>query len=66
MSERSEALPRPEGEYFETNRFAGLSVLIGAIAFAALVVMALMRYFSHSGPRGLAHYPTEPEGDLDG
>jgi hypothetical protein len=38
MSERSQALPRPEGEFFETNRFAGLSVLLGAIAFVALVL----------------------------
>jgi len=37
MSERSQA-PQPEGEYFETNRFAGLSVLVGGIAFVALVL----------------------------
>jgi hypothetical protein len=38
MSERSQALPRPEGEYFETSRFAGLSVLLGGVAFVALVL----------------------------
>jgi hypothetical protein len=37
MSERSQA-PRPEGEYFEANRFAGLSVIIGGIAFVSLVL----------------------------
>src|SRR5437870_13227651 len=37
MSERSQA-PQPEGEYFETNRFAGISVLVGGIAFVALVL----------------------------
>jgi len=40
MSERSQA-PRPEGEYFETNRFAGLSVLLGGIAFVALVLCVI-------------------------
>jgi hypothetical protein len=38
MSERSEALPAPEGEYFETNRFGGLSILLGLVAFVALVL----------------------------
>jgi hypothetical protein len=37
MSERSQA-PRPEGEYFEANRFAGISVIVGAVAFVALVL----------------------------
>jgi hypothetical protein len=37
MSERSQA-PRPEGEYFEANRFAGISVIVGGIAFVALVL----------------------------
>jgi hypothetical protein len=40
MSERSQA-PRPEGEYFEANRFAGLSVLLGGIAFVALVLCVI-------------------------
>jgi hypothetical protein len=35
MSERSE-IPRPEGEYFEANRFGGLSILMALIAFVAL------------------------------
>ncbi len=38
MSERSQSLPRPEGEYFESTRFAGLSVLLGGVAFVALVL----------------------------
>jgi hypothetical protein len=38
MSDRSQALPTPEGEYFESNRFAGLSVLVGLIAFVALTL----------------------------
>src|SRR6266853_267857 len=41
MSERSQSLPRPEGEYFETNRFAGLSVLLGGVAFVALVLCVI-------------------------
>jgi len=36
MSDRSQALPTPEGEYFEGNRFAGLSLLVGLVAFVAL------------------------------
>src|SRR5437899_1341876 len=38
MSERSQAVPTPEGEYLEGNRFAGLSFLLGLIAFVALVL----------------------------
>src|SRR6266403_3348125 len=38
MSDRPHELPIPEGEYFETNRFGGLSVLLAAIAFVALVL----------------------------
>ena len=37
MSERSE-IPRPEGEYFERNRFGGLSILLALVAFVALVL----------------------------
>jgi hypothetical protein len=40
MSERSE-VPTPEGEYFENNRFGGLSLLVGLIAFVALVLCAI-------------------------
>jgi hypothetical protein len=40
MSERYQA-PRPEGEYFETNRFAGVSVIVGGIAFVALVLCVI-------------------------
>ena len=38
MSDRSHALPAPEGEHFESNRFAGLSVLLGLIALVALAL----------------------------
>src|SRR5438105_15763341 len=38
MSDRSQALPTPEGEYFESNRFAGLSLLFGLVAFVALAL----------------------------
>ena len=44
MSERSQALPRPEGEYFESSRFAGLSVLLGGVAFVALVLCVVGAY----------------------
>ena len=35
MSDRLHNAPTPEGEYFDTGRFAGLSVLLGVIAFVA-------------------------------
>jgi len=38
MSERSYTVPTPEGEYFESNRFAGLSSLLGLIAIVALAL----------------------------
>src|ERR1700731_341822 len=38
MSERVHNAPTPEGEYFERERFAGLSVLLGVIAFVALAL----------------------------
>jgi hypothetical protein len=38
MSDRPHELPTPEGEYFEPGRFAGLSLLVGAVAFVALVL----------------------------
>ena len=38
MSDRLQNAPTPEGEYFETGRFAGLSVLLGVIAFVALAL----------------------------
>src|SRR5436305_2721548 len=38
MSERLSNAPTPEGEYFESGRFAGLSVLLGIIAFVALAL----------------------------
>ena len=41
MSDRPHQLPTPEGEYFETGRFAGLSLVLGAIGFAALVLCAI-------------------------
>jgi hypothetical protein len=38
MSDRSHPVPTPEGEYFESERFSGLSVLLGVIAFVALAL----------------------------
>jgi hypothetical protein len=40
MSERSQ-IPTPEGEYFETGRFAGVSVLLGIVAVIALALCFL-------------------------
>src|SRR6266446_10598323 len=38
MSDRSHALPAPEGEYVETSRFGGLSILCAAVAVAGLAI----------------------------
>jgi hypothetical protein len=38
MSERLDTAPTPEGEYFDSVRFAGLSFLLGAVAVVALVL----------------------------
>ena len=38
MSDRSQTPPTPEGEYFEGNRFGGLSALLGLIALVALAL----------------------------
>lgn len=38
MSERLQNAPTPEGEYFESGRFAGLSVILGIVAFVALAL----------------------------
>jgi len=38
MSDRSQTPPTPEGEYFESNRFAGFSLLFGLVAFVALAL----------------------------
>src|SRR5260370_6548087 len=38
MSDRLRNAPTPDGEYFESGRFAGLSVLLGVGAFVALAL----------------------------
>ena len=38
MSERSQTMPTPEGEYFEANRFANLSVILGIGAVVGLIL----------------------------
>jgi len=41
MSERSQIVPVPEGEYFESSRFTGLSFLLGLTAAVALALCLL-------------------------
>ena len=38
MSERLHTAPMPEGEYFDSRRFTGLSTLLGVIAVVSLVL----------------------------
>ncbi len=46
MSERSQVVPTPEGEYFETNRFASLSLLLAAGAVVGLVLCVIGAFVS--------------------
>ena len=53
MSERLQNAPAPEGEYFETGRFGGLSVILAVVAFVALALCGAgaaidPKQFSHS------------------
>src|SRR5437879_8063683 len=41
MSERLHGVPTPEGEYFDSGRFAGLSFVLGVVAVIALVLCAI-------------------------
>src|SRR5438445_1660208 len=41
MSERLHGVPTPEGEYFDSGRFAGLSLVLGVVAVIALVLCAV-------------------------
>jgi hypothetical protein len=41
MSERSDVIPVPEGEYVETNRFAGLSLLLAVVGLLSLGICAV-------------------------
>src|SRR5436305_459128 len=38
MSERANVVPTPEGEFFETNRFAGKSALFGLLGVVGIVL----------------------------
>src|SRR5438874_11566475 len=38
MSERLHTAPMPEGEYFDSRRFTGLSILLGVIAVISLAL----------------------------
>jgi len=46
MSERSQVVPTPEGEYFETNRFSGLSMLLAAGAVVGLLLCLIGAFIS--------------------
>ena len=37
-------MPRPEGEYFESTRFSGLSLLLGGVALVGLVLCVVGAY----------------------
>ena len=46
MSERSHVVPTPEGEYFESGRFAGLSFLLGVIALLGIAFSVIGAFVS--------------------
>jgi len=63
MSERSHVVPTPEGEYFEKNRFAGLSLLLAIVAVVGLGLSVLGAYlspvqFAYSWLFGFAYFFT--------
>ena len=66
MSERSQVVPTPEGEYFERDRFAGLSFLLGLIAFVALTlcVVGAIGRINFSAP-AIESFPTASSGIND-
>jgi hypothetical protein len=46
MSERAQVVPTPEGEFFETNRFSGLSLLLAAGAVVGLILCLVGAFVS--------------------
>jgi len=46
MSERLHTPPMPEGEYFDSRRFTGLSTLLGLIAIVSLVLCLIGAFVS--------------------
>jgi len=46
MSERSEVLPMPEGEYYDRNRLTGLSFIVGIVAVISLVLCCVGAFVS--------------------
>src|SRR5262249_19343456 len=46
MSQRSETLPMPEGEYLESSRFSGLSFVLGIVGIIALVLCVVGAFVS--------------------
>jgi len=46
MSDRSHVVPAPEGEYFESARFSGLSLLLAVLAIVGLVGSGIGAYLS--------------------
>ncbi len=46
MSDRSHVTPAPEGEFFETSRFAGLSLICGAIGLVGLILSFIGGFIS--------------------
>jgi hypothetical protein len=46
MSERADVVPVPEGEYFEGNRFAGLSFILALVGLAGLALSVVGAFVS--------------------
>ena len=69
MSERSNIVPAPEGEYFESNRFAGVSFVLAIVAIVGLVLCVVgaiinPRQFSFSWLFAFAYFFTLTVGCL--
>jgi hypothetical protein len=52
MSERSHNVPTPEGEYFDSGRFTGLSILLATVA---IVTLGLCAFGAHANPHQFSY-----------
>ena len=63
MSERSHVVPTPEGEYFESSRFAGMSMILGVVGAIGLILCVIAAFispeqFAYSWLFGFAYFFT--------
>ena len=57
MSERLDTAPMPEGEYFDSRRFTGLSTLLGGVAVVSLVLCLVGAFAAFFAWQGMNRLP---------